>query len=267
MVNKIAIHSVPRSGSTWLGEIFNSAPSVKYCYQPLFSYALKGALTPEMSKDVADRFFEACQTTEDDFILQSEARESGKLPQFDKASHADHVVYKEVRYHHILPRLIEVDASVKLVLLIRSPLSVVSSWLRAPKEFRAEWDVATEWRAAPSKNAGKPEEFNGFEKWLEATRMFHDLQVQAPERVTLVKYRDLLMSPEAEAERLFGFTGLPFGKETRDFLESSTGKHNPDHYSVFRSKQSDDKWRSQLDPAIAEEIISETKSAGFEDYL
>lgn len=41
MMHKIAIHSVPRSGSTWLGEILNSSANVKYCFQPLFSYKFK----------------------------------------------------------------------------------------------------------------------------------------------------------------------------------------------------------------------------------
>ena len=40
----IAIHSMPRSGSTWLGSIIDSHPHICYKHQPLFSYCLKGYL-------------------------------------------------------------------------------------------------------------------------------------------------------------------------------------------------------------------------------
>ena len=39
---------VPRSGTSWFGELFNSSPRVAYRFQPLFSYAFKDAI-----KDVA----------------------------------------------------------------------------------------------------------------------------------------------------------------------------------------------------------------------
>ena len=41
----VAIHGVPRSGTSWIGEIINSSPNVLYKFQPLFSYALKDFLT------------------------------------------------------------------------------------------------------------------------------------------------------------------------------------------------------------------------------
>ena len=42
---KVAIHGVPRSGTTWLGSIFDSSPNVIYRNQPLFSYAFKSYLS------------------------------------------------------------------------------------------------------------------------------------------------------------------------------------------------------------------------------
>ena len=43
-LKKIAIFSVPRSGSSWLGQIFNSHEDVSFRMQPLFSYSHKSAL-------------------------------------------------------------------------------------------------------------------------------------------------------------------------------------------------------------------------------
>ena len=53
----VAIHSVPRSGSTWLGQIFNSHPKVNFRYQPLFSYAFKDYLNEASSSEDIEAFF------------------------------------------------------------------------------------------------------------------------------------------------------------------------------------------------------------------
>ena len=57
-MQRIAIHSVPRSGSTWLGQIFNSSSLVIYKYQPLFSYAFKGRLSPQSTNNKIVQFFD-----------------------------------------------------------------------------------------------------------------------------------------------------------------------------------------------------------------
>ncbi len=55
---KIAVHGVPRSGTSWLSEIFNSSPRVLFKYQPLFSYVLKDFLNPGSSREEIGAFFE-----------------------------------------------------------------------------------------------------------------------------------------------------------------------------------------------------------------
>jgi len=57
-MKKIALHSVPRSGSSWIGQILNSSPKVNYKFQPLFSYAFKGYLDENSSRERIDEFFE-----------------------------------------------------------------------------------------------------------------------------------------------------------------------------------------------------------------
>ncbi|NJL77038.1 MAG: hypothetical protein HC892_20515 [Saprospiraceae bacterium] len=77
------------------------------------------------------------------------------------------------------------DKGVKIVGLIRNPLSVINSWLKAPKEFKRElgWNELEEWRYAPSKNLDRKEEFNGFEKWKEVALLFIQLQQVYPEKI------------------------------------------------------------------------------------
>ncbi len=37
----IGLHGAPRSGTTWIGQIFNSAPQVAFRFQPFFAHAFR----------------------------------------------------------------------------------------------------------------------------------------------------------------------------------------------------------------------------------
>jgi len=265
---RVAIHGSPRSGTTWLGEIVNSSPRTIVKYQPLFSYALKSFLTPTSSLKDIEAFFRSVASTEDEFLDQSKQRKSGTLPRFEKRA-PTHVVYKEVRYHHILENLMLRCPDVLLVGCIRNPLSAINSWLRAPREFRADlgWNAKEEWRLAPKKNLDLPEEFNGFERWKEAARILLGLESKHPERVHLVEYRQLVTDPPAETKRLFDFLSLQLEPQTRDFLDRSTSENNPDAYSVFRSGQTDERWKTQLDSTIVEEILADVRGTDLERFV
>ncbi len=252
---RIAIHGAPRSGTTWVAEILNSSPQTLYKYQPLFSYALKDALTPDSSVEDVDSFFGALESTPDSFMDQSEARERGTLPTFQKSSHS-HIVYKEVRYHHILANLLQKSPDLRLVACIRNPFSVINSWLRAPREFRADlgWKQNAEWRYAPEKNRGRPEEFNGYERWKECVAIFLQLAEEHPGRVHLLQYRDLLASPVSRVRALFDFCSLEVTEPTLEFLRESVSRDDSDVYSVYRVEQSDEKWKTELASEIVQAI-------------
>ena len=164
-MKKIAIHSVPRSGSTWLGNIFNSSPCVSFSYQPLFSYAFKDYLNSNSSLEEINSFFSLISKSKDEFLNQMDGVNQGIIPIFKKKE-ITHSCYKEVRYHYILENLLIKCDHIKLILLIRNPLAVLYSWKNAPKEFRTEqgWDFNEEWQNAPSKNLNLIEEYNGYTK-------------------------------------------------------------------------------------------------------
>lgn len=254
-MQRFAIHGVPRSGTSWLGEIINSSPRTLYRFQPLFSYALKGRLTPSSTAADIDAFFDDLARTDDDFILQAEGREAGRLPRFTKAD-PTHLGYKEVRYHHILPNLLARDPGIRLVLIVRGPLATLASWLGAPREFRRDlgWKVGDEWLHAPSKNLDRPEEFNGYTRWKEANRLFEGLAARHAGRVRLIRYENLSAAPIGETEALFRFLDLPLEAPTRDFLASR--RESDDPYSVFRSDRSSDTWRDRL-PDFIETAVRE----------
>lgn len=264
------IHGLPRSGTTWLGEVFNSHPRVCYKFQPLFSYALKEFITSSSSREQIQEFFDVLLRTQDRFLDQEEERRGQLLPVFEKQP-PTHVAYKEVRYHHILPNLLRKHPLPHVFLIVRDPRATICSWWKSPKEFRTDlgWQIEEEWRYAIRKNLNRPEEYNGFERWKEAVRLFVHLAGAYPRRVTLMRYRELLADPAAEAARLFGRVGLDFPEQTRAFLDRSRDPNCSveNRYSVFRPRSRDDEWRDQLPGSIAQEICRELKDTQLNDFL
>jgi len=107
---------------------------------------------------------------------------------------ATHVIYKEVRYHHILENLLAVDKGIKLVLLVRNPVEVMSSWINAPKEFDVKWNADEQLINARLKNIGRKENFYGLDAWVQTTRLFERLAKSYSKRVILVDYSTLQSS-------------------------------------------------------------------------
>jgi hypothetical protein len=267
-MKKLAIHSVPRSGSTWLGSIFDSHPDVAYKMQPLFSYAFKDYLDNKSSNERIHLFFNEIARSKDAFINQLEAKEKGIIPVFKKSQNYTHCCYKEVRYHHILENMLTVCPDVNAVLIIRNPLAVLYSWYKAPKEFRPEkgWKFDEEWLYAPKKNLNLPEEFHGYAKWKEAANLFLELKQSFPNQVSLVNYKDLLNDTKNEVIRLFDFAGLEVDEQTKQFIKESTTQNNEDAYAVYKTKSKDDKWKD-LPEHIIEYIYNDLKGTSLEMYL
>ena len=265
----LAIHSVPRSGSSWLGEIINSSPAVKYAFQPLFSYKFKGRLSESNTLDEINSFYEALRLTEDAFVTQIEGRREGIKPLFPKGK-ITHIAYKEVRYHYVLDNLLRHNPAQKVIALVRNPLSVLSSWKNAPKEFRADlgWVFEQEWKTAKLKNQNKREEYFGFERWKESTLLFKKLALQYPNKVKLVFYSNLLRDTETTIQKTFNFLELEFTSQTKQFLKHSMQTEVTDTYSVFKAKpETDQDYLKHLPDTIIKRVTDECKSAGIGDFL
>lgn len=268
-MKKIAIHSVPRSGSSWIGQIFNSSPDVDFKFQPLFSYAFKDYLDADSSKKKINEFFELIAQSEDEFLIQKEKVLQGIYPKFHKNKSGTHVAYKEVRYHHILENMLKVDPDIIVIGIIRNPYAVVSSFLNAPREFRKDlgWDELSEWRFAEKKNLGKPEEFNGYEKWKEVALLFNKLKKQYPDRFYIVKYAELLRNTVKEVENMFTFCGIKMENQTISFLQQSTQENQENPYSVYKNKHYDNNWVNTLDKKIIREINNDLMDSSLNEYM
>lgn len=263
---KIALFGVPRSGTSWLGQIINSSPKVIYRYQPIFSFEFKDRLNQASTKADIKKFHEDLLSAGSDFVLQTTTINGQAGPAFNK-NDADTLVWKEVRYHNIIENLLRKDLELKVVGIVRNPKSVLNSWYHAPKEFSQEWDILDEWEFASNKNKNKPEEFNGYEKWKEVANLYTRLRQEYPDRFYLLEYSSLLNDTVGEVKRLFDFCGIEYEKQTEDFIsESQNTDASADAYSVYRKNQTDDKWKKGLPTSIAQAIDEDLRESDLERF-
>jgi hypothetical protein len=227
----LAIFGCPRSGTSWLGQLFNSSASVLYRYQPLFSYEFKDWFGREGLSDASlHDFHAALRDARSDFVLQDL-----RPP---KRAEPTHLVWKEVRFHQLMAPLLALKGSKgldRIVYLYRPPVDVLNSWYRAPKEFRAGQDIFAEYLNAPSKNTDAGE-FNGFAKWKESMGLALALKAAQPDCTTLISYERLCAQPTIELGRLFDLVGLSLTPQVRAFIAESTSRQDGDAYGVFRNE-------------------------------
>ena len=124
-----------------------------------------------------------------------------------------------------------------------------------------------EWRYASKKNLNRPEEYNGFERWKDATRLFVELSQRFPSQFYLCEYRNLVRNLQAEAAAIFAFANLELDEQTRRFIDSAASSTHESAYSVFRANQSDEKWREHLDDIIARSIIADLEGTPLAAFL
>lgn len=265
-MQKVAIFGVPRSGTSWLAHIFNSHPDVALRFQPLFSYGHKGALSSSSSATEIRAFFDDILHSTDEFATMK-AEMQKDYPVFDKSPQPTHIVFKETRYLNLIGNMLRQCPEIRIVGIVRNPLAVLASWISAPREFDRQWDVSAEWRTAPGKNRGRPEEFYGFDKWKEFTANCLSYSEQFPRQFLLLRYDRLNQSPLPTTQSAFAFCGLKVCKQVRDFLAASKSRHDPNPYSVYRGAASDDRWQEILADDIVSEVITELDGTPLADFL
>jgi Sulfotransferase family len=239
----IALFGCPRSGTTWLGQLFNHHEAVAYRYQPLFAYEFKDWFGRHGVSACSVRAFHAALLdAQSSFVLQS-------LQPVHKQSPPRCLIWKEVRFHQIMAPLLATGALDRVVYLLRDPVAVLNSWYQAPKEFRAGQDIHAQWRDAPAKNTD-PSEFNGFTRWKASLRLALALAEAQPDRMRLVRYERLRADPRGQMGALLAWAGLPCSAQVDAFIDESTSRQEEDAYSVFRSRAA----ALTLPPAIVEAI-------------
>ncbi|MFT5635026.1 MAG: hypothetical protein ACI89T_000457 [Cognaticolwellia sp.] len=266
MKNITYIAGVARSGTSWLGQIFDSAVNVNFRFQPLFSYEFKNKVNEDSSALEFEQLLVEMHDTATPFLTQEDKRSSGQYPNFPKNKVRDHLVFKENRYQNIIEPMMRKVPTMKLVAIIRNPNAALSSWMKNQKEFPAGSTPKDEWRYGDCKNQGH-EDFFGYYKWKEVANMYLDLADKWPDRVYLIKYEDLVNAPLLMTEEMFSFCDISMDKQTSDFLSLSTKSHDNSPYSVFKSKQVIDNWKSDFDPYITQEIFQDLQGTRLEKFI
>ncbi len=175
----VAIFGMPRSGTSFLGQVFDSCPQVAYRLEPIFSYKLKNLVDKKSTKEeFLDFFDKAFDSYDDEFMNQVDKREKGHYPIFQKIDE-DTLVFKTTRFHHLLPRIMELfdDDFLKVVSLVRHPAGAISSWIEHPNEFPSEYDYKKEWRSGNCRKTAI-EEFWGFDDWKKVMTQHIELEKQ-----------------------------------------------------------------------------------------
>lgn len=264
----VVIAGSPRSGTSWLGQIVDSSPQVRYRFQPLFSWAFKDTVHAGSTPEEFESFFKAVYQSDDDFLCQTERRRKGIYPNFDfKDDLPETLTIKMIRYHHLLPVMIKYFEQLKVVGIIRHPCGTIHSWLNNPKEFPKDVDPIKEWRFGLCRNQKNPNEYWGFEAWKRICFLFSKLEKEYPARFKIIQYESLVDQTIEQTESLFQFLQLPLTSQTVSFLDNCH-KHNvKDKYSVYKSKDVKDQWKTQLHQAIRDEIINEVKSTDLCRFL
>ncbi len=262
------IAGVPRSGTSWVGQLLESSPAVRFRFQPLFAYAFKDWVNENSSQQQFVDLFNAMYATEDDYLTQETRRASGEYPIFNKSVESTHLVFKEVRYQYLIEPILRKCNNTKLLAIVRNPNAVLNSWRKNPKEFPPECNILDEWRHGACKNSGT-QDFFGYYKWKEAANLFLDLAVKYPERVRVQRYEDLVVNPLLSSQSIFSFAGLNMTEQTEGFISKSTrsSNHSDCYYAVYKSASVMSQWQSELDPGISREIEADLKDTRLEQFL
>ena len=258
---------MPRSGTSWLSQIFDSSPQVRFKLSPVFSYEFKNYLNETSTKEQWEYVFQGAYNSENDFMNQTERRKVGQYPTFrNKDSKPEFLVVKDTRFHNLTERMIEVFDNLKIVAIVRHPCGAIHSWLTSPHEFPQDADPMKEWRTGACRKAGYGE-FWGFDDWKIVTRLHVKLEQHIPTSCIIQRYEDLVDDSISETKKLFRFFKLNYTMQTESFLRMSQEIHDDNEHAVFKHPLVKDRWRSELHPSIKETIIEEVKGTELERFI
>lgn len=250
-MNTIALHSCPRSGSTWLQSIFEAHPNVKTVYQPLFSYAFKDRINTDSTVEDFNRFIHDITLTEDSFCKMKSNLHTNNgstdIARFKK-SDVRSVLMKHTSHNTLIDTFIKLDPTIKIIGLIRDPCSVIHS------QMQAKHEKLEDWRYGKDKNRVSQYNSFGFEKWIEVKSAFHSIKERHPANIIIVKYEELVNDPIGQVKALCQFCGLDFHKNMEEAINIMRTKNYMYDYSVCKVGDTITKWKGKLDKGIVEYI-------------
>lgn len=258
---------MPRSGTTWLSQIFESAPDVVVRLSPPYSFDYRQTLGLGSGPDAWRAVLRGATDSDDKFLTQNWRRETGELPDFgDEKTSATRLAIKDTRFHALYAAGMTALPAARTIYLVRNPAAVLWSW-RNCKEFPADADFREQWRSGACRKREGDGEYWGFADWLTLTTAYQRLAEAEPNRYLIVRYEQLVTNALATARQMFDFCDLPLRQRTVEFIRSSQSSFDPRPYSVFKGQGLRDDWREELPADIYSAIAQETRAAGLARML
>jgi hypothetical protein len=261
------ISGMPRSGTTWLSQIFASSPEVRLKFCPLFSYEFKNLLDERSSAEQWSKLFSDVYTTSSEFLDQDHLRKSGLVPSFKiKKKYPKCLVIKSTRFHNLTPNILDLNKEIKFIHLVRHPCASIYSWITNSNEFPSDSDPLMHWKSGACRKTA-PSEYWGFDDWKKVTVQALRLNKKYPKRHKIICYEELLADTEKKAIELFNFLDLPFTDRTQSFIQLSHSRHDSHQHSVFKNINFKNQWESLLDKEIISTCINEVVGTELEQFL
>jgi len=265
----ILIVGAPRSGTTWLGKIFDSHPDVLYRHEPDELVPASGSIEQDVARWVRQHdartagkrpFFRKSWQTVPAWLLRSTlvyagvAAERIGLPVWPIPDLGDlgraRVVIKSVRLSTGIGSFAQAYPSGRLVLILRHPCGQVASVMRGARDGRfalakpgtdMPFDEAETVRFAAHHGVNELafQRLPDAAKYAWSWRAFNETAwaaVSGRSNALVVVYEALCARPAAEAQAILAFAGLPWHGQTEAFLDRSTSYDGPaGYYAVVRN--------------------------------
>jgi len=238
--------------------LFESHPKVITKYQPLFSYEFKNRITPQSSPEEFNQFLENLQASTSDFINMRgpyHQDENNQFPTTPKQNPTT-LLFKNTHNHQLAETFLKLKPNIKLIYLLRHPCGAINSFINNPRECDSSLINTDEWLTGACKNNDNPNNYFGYNKWLELTEMFYNLRDKYPTNVYIVIYEDILNNP-TQLKALFDWCGLDYHPQVQQFFDESHQKDCSSHTAVYKSKSVQDKWKTSLGNDIKNYIMQD----------
>ena len=266
LIEKVVyIGGVARSGTSWIGQIFNSSPNIKFRFQPLFSYEFRGQINENSDSSEYQKFYEELYASDTEFLTQKDKVITGVYPEFNKTTESI-LVFKENKFQSFIEPMLRKSENLNFIGIIRNPNATLHSWSQNKKEFPEGSVLENEWRFANCKNNGN-EDYFGYYKWKEVANLYLDLEEKYSSRVHIIHYVKFLENTEEQVKELFLKINIPFTKQTEDFLSNSKKGNDSNYYSVYKGKTDRNKWKTDFPFSISKEIQAELTGTRLEKFL
>ena len=271
--SRVIIVSYKRSGSSFLGEIFNRHQDVLYLYEPLHSLTVVGEegtaiyhsmikhlLRVIMSCRYAEHPYYVGYSNDGEFRLRSRALSKSCVPNRrpggpNKCDNIDsrsmtaiceshqHIVVKSIRIKNIdiLQSVLGSEKTTRIIHLVRDPRAVISS----RRELNETEDQKYSYKDAPSLRKSARDL---------CRQMLRNLKQGAAIKewvghYHVIRYEDVATRPIYAVKELYNYVGIKQSQEIFDWIRKNTNAKKKTHFfsTTKNATVSINKWKSNLD--------------------